>query len=242
MEKILKWWKKTDKQKLLLHYVLPFILLSGLSFAYGITVGSGLSGKGGSQSYKELKTPIASTVDLPAQMKELQSQEVLLLQAQLDSVKMDNQSDVADVITTVTQNNKIDDFMTALIALDPNADIETQFDKVSPFYAKNDFQTNGISPSENIYTMLGGDSWAKEKGSLSAKAGSSIISVLTGSTNDVRYYSVLTPVSNEKRETATVLYFIASNGNGDILNCIYAGVVDTGNVYEGAKSLYINEK
>lgn len=240
MKKLIEFWQELDKRKLLTHYIAPYFIGGGLLFALGLNLGGG--GSRGNRNQGEITSSISSTVDLPTQIQELQSKQSLVLQKQLDNIviaKGDTQ-DVSQYLTTFNQQNKIDDFLKTVLSLKRTDSIETQYQLLSK-YLSNDNSTgadkkNVASIDENVYNLIGGNSWAKEKDSQTSKAGESIVSIMTGSNKDNRYYQAIVPATNESRDNANLIYFIQTDNSGKIVNCVYGGSI-TG---KSQTSLYSN--
>lgn len=227
MKKLIDFWNNLDKQRLLTHYLAPYFVGGGLLFVFGLNLGGG--GNKGAGNQGELNIPIASTVDLPTQIQALQSEQSLILQKQLDNIvisKNDTQ-DVSEYMATFNQQNEIDDYINTVLSLKRTDSVETQYQLLSK-YLSTDSNTgadikNVASVEENVYKLIGGNSWTKEKDSQASKAGASIISIMTGSNKDNRYYQVLVPATNENRDNANLIYFVHTDNSGKIVNCVYGG-------------------
>lgn len=231
MSKIIDYWNRLDKMKILTHYIAPYFIGGGLLFALGITVGGG--GNGGTRRASEVTASISSTVDLPTQIKELQSKQLVVLQGQLNNVSVSDSEnvDVSQVLASYNQQTAIDDFMTAVLSLNRSDDVDTQYQSLAKFLS-TDVSTgadtkNVASVEENMYSLIGGNSWAKETDSKTAKSGTSLISIMTGSNKTDYYYQVIVPATNEKRDNANLIYFIHTDKSGKIANCVYGGKVNS---------------
>ena len=82
-----------------------------------------------------------------------------------------------------------------------------------------------LSVQKNIYNLLASQSWGKETQSTTALAGSVMVSVMSGSTSANRYFQVLVPVTNDKRDFALLNYIVKTNESGKILACTYTGAL-----------------
>lgn len=229
MNKILDLWKNLDKHHLLTHYLVPYFVGGGLLFVLGLNIGGG--GNRGARNQGEIDIPISSTVDLPTQIQELQTKQSLVLQKQLDNIVItdNNTQDVSEYITVFNQQNEIDDFINTVLSLKQTDSVETQYELLSK-YLSTDNNTgadvkNVSSVEENTYRLIGGNSWAKEQDNQASKAGDSIISIMTGSNKDNRYYQVILPVTNQNRENANIIYFVHTDNLGKIVNCVYGGSI-----------------
>ena len=78
---------------------------------------------------------------------------------------------------------------------------------------------------QNIYNMLGSQSWGKETQSQTALSGVIMVSVLSGTTTNNRYFQVIVPATNDKRDFALLNYIVKTNRNGKIIACTYTGAI-----------------
>ena len=82
-----------------------------------------------------------------------------------------------------------------------------------------------FSIQKNIYNLLGSQSWGKETQSTTALAGKVMVSVMSGTTSSNKYFQVLVPVTNDKREFALLNYIVKTNKDGKVLACTYTGAL-----------------
>lgn len=243
MNKIINYWKNLDKTRILTHYIAPYFIGGGLLFALGLTIGGGNSGTNRGQ---EVTASISSTVDLPSQIKELQSKQSLVLQGQLNNIVVDdNSNDISEILTTFNQQTAIDDFMTAVLSLNRADDVDTQYQSLSKYLASDSStgadDNNVASVEENMYNLIGGNSWSKETDSQTAKSGNSLISIMTGSNKEDYYYQVIVPATNEKRDNTNVVYFLHTDSSGKVANCVYGGAInsdDNANMYSDLSKIF----
>lgn len=73
--------------------------------------------------------------------------------------------------------------------------------------------------------MLGSQSWGKETQSQTALSGVIMVSVLSGTTTNNRYFQVIVPATNDKRDFALLNYIVKTNRNGKIIACTYTGAI-----------------
>jgi len=78
---------------------------------------------------------------------------------------------------------------------------------------------------QNIYNMLGSQSWGKETQSQTALSGAIMVSVLSGTTSNNRYFQVIVPATNDKREFALLNYIVKTNSKGKVIACTYTGAI-----------------
>ena len=78
---------------------------------------------------------------------------------------------------------------------------------------------------QNIYNMLGSQSWGKETQSQTALSGVIMVSVLSGTTSNNRYFQVIVPATNDKREFALLNYIVKTNSKGKVIACTYTGAI-----------------
>ena len=241
-KKIKLYFRKTSLFEFFFKKIAPviFYILLGMVLTI-LMLNHSRSGHKGSVS--ELDIPISSTVDLPTQIKELQSQQSLVLEKQLENIttSTDESTDVSEIITQLNQRNEIDTFLDDLISLNYKDDIETQYKILSKYLSEDSASNRKTTVEADTYKLLGGDSWSKTSKSNTAKTGTSIISLLSGSNKEERYYQVIVPATNEERENATLIYFISTNNNGKILKCVYGGVLENRkneSVYKDLANIY----
>lgn len=242
MNKLIGFWKKLDKRDFLIRYFTPNFIIGCICLIWGILIGAGPT-DGPARSSKELTIPISNTVDLPSQITELQSSELLVFEKQLSNIKTDNERiDVSQAVASLNYQNKINDFLGVVVSLREKDEVETQYKQLTKYTAPDDYSSDEKSSvSENLYKLIGGNSWAKETKSQVSKAGTSVIALLTGSDNESAYYVAIVPVTNEKRDFANVVYFLRCDKQGEIVNCVYGGTLkglEENNFYKALSSLY----
>ena len=82
-----------------------------------------------------------------------------------------------------------------------------------------------FSVQKNIYNLLASQSWGKETQSTTALAGKVMVSVMSGTTSSNKYFQVLVPATNDKREFALLNYIVKTNKDGKVLACTYTGAL-----------------
>ena len=250
-------WKQTNKQRFFIFRLAPFALYSLIMIAIGSAF---FAGSTGGKKTAVIDTDIESAVSLPVQIKDLQSNQLILTKNQLEAVESDGgdaDSDQAKQwLSHLNENNKLDKFFGDYLALDYKSKLETQYAGLTGNLAKDDYLTssddkkktgsssNGNTETTvegNIYKFLSGNSWAKERKSQTAKAGVVVSSLLTGSDYDNRFYMSIVPATNEKREFSNLVFFVQINSSGQIIDVAYAGALsneDLPKVYEDMAGIF----
>ena len=225
-------WKQTNNQRFFIFKVAPFALYSLIMIAIGSAF---FAGSTGGKKTAVIDTDIESAVSLPVQIKDLQSNQLILTKNQLEAVESDGgdaDSDQAKQwLSHLNENNKLDKFF---------GDYLTSSDDKK----KTGSSSNGNTETTvegNIYKFLSGNSWAKERKSQTAKAGVVVSSLLTGSDYDNRFYVSIVPATNEKREFSNLVFFVQINSSGQIIDVTYAGALsneDLPKVYEDMAGIF----
>lgn len=235
--KVKTWWKTLDKETFFYYKVAPVIGLIALSFLLGTRFSlGGTSVKNGQQVSGTLDDSIAKSVDFPTMAKEIQSKELLVLNAQLatlsDGTEVQNESDFQKVLTGLNAHNELDSFFGALLAVDYKDDIATQYETLARYLGQDNYSDNSNTNTvqTNIYNFLDGKSYAKETSSQTAKVGVVISSLMTGSNFANRYYACIVPATNSKNEQSNLLYFVQLTQNGKIVDVSYAGQIKNGDL------------
>ena len=52
-----------------------------------------------------------------------------------------------------------------------------------------------------------------------------MVSVLSGTTSNNRYFQVIVPATNDKREFALLNYIVKTNSKGKVIACTYTGAI-----------------
>lgn len=241
-KKFINYFKTTPFTDILIKRIFPVLIYTLLVMLVTVKILSGLR-SGSTQRVSELQVPIASTVDLPTQVKELQLQQSLVLEKQLDniSVSTNQTADISEIITQFNQKNEIDSFLDDLISLNYKDNIDTQYRIIKKYLSGEGKVDSKTTIEEETYRLLGDNNWSKETKSKSAKTGTSLISILNGSNKDYRFYQVIVPATNENREMANLIYFIKTDNNGKIQKCLYGGVLENSSkkdTYKEIANLY----
>ena len=112
--------------------------------------------------------------------------------------------------------------MKPYLASSANSDKPADEDKTK----KDEVETDAdLSVQQNIYNLLASQSWGKETQSITALASPVMVSVMSGSTSSNRYFQVLVPVTNDKRDFALLNYIVKTNKEGKVLACTYTGAL-----------------
>ena len=193
-----------------------------------------------------------STQDLPTQIGNIENNELRVVQGQLADIQAEQEkdengdpTDFALNFTKLNADTDLNNFFKTLIGIRFDTKVDTAYRSLKPYLAssasteepidadnaKKDENTpegggeENLSVQKNIYNLLASQSWGKETQSTTALAGSVMVSVMSGSTSANRYFQVLVPVTNDKRDFALLNYIVKTNESGKILACTYTGAL-----------------
>lgn len=235
--------KASDWKKITLVTIIPVIvafILGGFFFSKKVTV---------TQAYTTDEVgKLFSIQDLPTQIGNIENNELKVVQGQLADIQVEqekdkngNDTDFALNFTKLNADTELNNFFKTLVGIRFDTKVDTAYKSLKPYLAssastetpigeeKTDKEASeeGVdySVQKNIYNLLASQSWGKETQSTTALAGNVMVSVMSGSTSANKYFQVLVPVTNDKREFALLNYIVKTNKDGKVLACTYTGVL-----------------
>ena len=241
--------KASDWKKITFVTIIPVIvafILGGVFFSKKVTV---------TQSYTTDEVgKLFSTQDLPTQIGELENNELKVVQGQLADIQAEQEkdkngeeTDFALNFTKLNADTDLNNFFKTLVGIRFDTKVDTAYKSLKPYLASSasvdsagsedkaknkdkdkDKKTEGeadLSVQQNIYNLLASHSWGKETKSTTSLASPVMVSVMSGSTSANRYFQVLVPVTNDKRDFALLNYIVKTNKEGKILACTYTGAI-----------------
>lgn len=243
--------KVADWKKIILASVVPTVIaffIGGLMFSKKTveTQKYTLNEVGKLFSVQDLPTQVGDIEN--NELRVLQSQ-LADIQTEEDEDEHGEQVDFALNFTKLNAETDLNNFFKTLLAIPYDTKIDTAYKSIKPYLAsvtdeiKTDDkkkkkkeeepkQTEDATNSEpdyniqqNIYNMLGSQSWGKETQSQTALSGVIMVSVLSGTTTNNRYFQVIVPATNDKRDFALLNYIVKTNRNGKIIACTYTGAI-----------------
>lgn len=242
--------KASDWKKITLVTIIPVIvafILGGVFFSKKVTVTQAYT--------TDEVGKLFSTQDLPTQIGNIENNELKVVQGQLADIQVEqekdkngNETDFALNFTKLNADTELNNFFKTLIGIRYDTKVDTAFKSLKPYLAssvnsekpadedktqkseseakKNEGGADtDLSVQQNIYNLLASHSWGKETQSTTALASPVMVSVMSGSTSSNRYFQVLVPVTNDKRDFALLNYIVKTNKEGKILACTYTGVL-----------------
>lgn len=243
--------KVADWKKIILASVVPTVIaffIGGLMFSKKTveTQKYTVDEVGKLFSVQDLPTQVGDIEN--NELRVLQSQ-LADIQTEEDEDEHGEQVDFALNFTKLNAETDLNNFFKTLLAIPYDTKIDTAYKSIKPYLAsvtdeiKTDDkkkkkkeeepkQTEDTPNSEpdyniqqNIYNMLGSQSWGKETQSQTALSGVIMVSVLSGTTTNNRYFQVIVPATNDKRDFALLNYIVKTNRNGKIIACTYTGAI-----------------
>lgn len=239
--------KASDWKKITLATIVPVIvafIAGGFFFSKKVMV---------TQTYTTSEVGrLFSTQDLPTQIGNIENNELRVVQGQLADIQADQEkdengdpTDFALNFTKLNADTDLNNFFKTLIGIRFDTKVDTAYKSLKPYLAssasteepietdkskKDENAPEGegeenLSVQKNIYNLLASQSWGKETQSTTALAGTVMVSVMSGSTTANRYFQVLVPVTNDKRDFALLNYIVKTNESGKILACTYTGAL-----------------
>ena len=238
--------KASDWKKITLVTIIP-VIVGGVFFSKKVTVTQ-------SYTTDEVGK-LFSTQDLPTQIGNIENNELKVVQGQLADIQVEqekdkngNETDFALNFTKLNADTELNNFFKTLIGIRYDTKVDTAFKSLKPYLAssvnsekpadedktqKSDSEAKkneggadtDLSVQQNIYNLLASHSWGKETQSTTALASPVMVSVMSGSTSSNRYFQVLVPVTNDKRDFALLNYIVKTNKEGKILACTYTGAL-----------------
>ena len=242
--------KASDWKKITLVTIIPVIvafILGGVFFSKKVTVTQYYT--------TDEVGKLFSTQDLPTQIGNIENNELKVVQGQLADIQVEqekdkngNETDFALNFTKLNADTELNNFFKTLIGIRYDTKVDTAFKSLKPYLAssvnsekpadedktqkseseakKNEGGADtDLSVQQNIYNLLASHSWGKETQSTTALASPVMVSVMSGSTSSNRYFQVLVPVTNDKRDFALLNYIVKTNKEGKILACTYTGAL-----------------
>lgn len=242
--------KASDWKKITLVTIIPVIvafILGGVFFSKKVTVTQAYT--------TDEVGKLFSTQDLPTQIGNIENNELKVVQGQLADIQVEqekdkngNETDFALNFTKLNADTELNNFFKTLIGIRYDTKVDTAFKSLKPYLAssvnsekpadedktqkseseakKNEGGADtDLSVQQNIYNLLASHSWGKETQSTTALASPVMVSVMSGSTSSNRYFQVLVPVTNDKRDFALLNYIVKTNKEGKILACTYTGAL-----------------
>lgn len=235
--------KASDWKKITLVTIIPVIvafILGGFFFSKKVTV---------TQAYTTDEVgKLFSTQDLPTQIGNIENNELKVVQGQLADIQVAQEkdkngedTDFALNFTKLNADTELNNFFKTLIGIRYDTKVDTAYKSLKPYLAssassdkpadedkakKNEGEADAdLSVQQNIYNLLVSQSWGKETQSTTALASPVMVSVMSGSTSANRYFQVLVPATNDKREFALLNYIVKTNKEGKVLACTYTGAL-----------------
>jgi hypothetical protein len=243
--------KVADWKKIILASVVPTVIaffIGGLMFSKKsvVTQNYTVDEVGKLFSVQDLPTQVGDIEN--NELRVLQSQ-LADIQTEEEEDEHGEQVDFALNFTKLNAETDLNNFFKTLLAIPYDTKIDTAYKSIKPYLAsvtdeiKTDdkkkkkkeeepAQTDDTTNSEpdynvqqNIYNMLGSQSWGKETQSQTALSGTIMVSVLSGTTTNNRYFQVIVPATNDNRDFALLNYIVKTNKSGKIIACTYTGAI-----------------
>lgn len=235
--------KASDWKKITLVTIIPVIvafLAGSFFFSKKVTV---------TQVYTTDEVgKLFSTQDLPTQIANIENNELKVVQGQLADIQVKQEkdkngedTDFALNFTKLNADTELNNFFKTLVGIRYDTKVDTAYKSLKPYLAssassdkpadedktkKDEVETDAdLSVQQNIYNLLASQSWGKETQSTTALASPVMVSVMSGSTSSNRYFQVLVPVTNDKRDFALLNYIVKTNKEGKVLACTYTGAL-----------------
>lgn len=244
--------KASDWKKITLVTIIPVIvafILGGFFFSKKVTLTQSYttSEVGKLFSTQDLPTQIGNIEN--NELKVVQGQ-LADIQVEQEKDKNGNDTDFALNFTKLNAETDLNNFFKTLIGIRFDTKVDTAYKSLKPYLAssvntetpiseektdkegsKETSKTTSVegeidySVQKNIYNLLASKSWGKETQSTTALAGKVMVSVMSGSTSSNKYFQVLVPVTNDKRDFALLNYIVKTNKDGKVLACTYTGAL-----------------
>lgn len=235
--------KASDWKKITLVTIIPVIvafILGGFFFSKKVMV---------TQAYTTDEVgKLFSTQDLPTQIGNIENNELKVVQGQLADIQVEQEkdkngedTDFALNFTKLNADTELNNFFKTLIGIRYDTKVDTAYKSLKPYLAssansdkpadedkakKKEGEADAdLSVQQNIYNLLASQSWGEETQSTTALASPVMVSVMSGSTSANRYFQVLVPATNDKREFALLNYIVKTNKEGKVLACTYTGAL-----------------
>ena len=243
--------KVADWKKIILASVVPTVIaffIGGLMFSKKsvVTQNYTVDEVGKLFSVQDLPTQVGDIEN--NELRVLQSQ-LADIQTEEEEDEHGEQVDFALNFTKLNAETDLNNFFKTLLAIPYDTKIDTAYKSLKPYLAsvtdeiktddkkkkkkeeepaQADDTTNSepdYNVQQNIYNMLGSRSWGKETQSQTALSGTIMVSVLSGTTTNNRYFQVIVPATNDNRDFALLNYIVKTNKSGKIIACTYTGAI-----------------
>ena len=243
--------KVADWKKIILASVVPTVIaffIGGLMFSKKsvVTQNYTVDEVGKLFSVQDLPTQVGDIEN--NELRVLQSQ-LADIQTEEEEDEHGEQVDFALNFTKLNAETDLNNFFKTLLAIPYDTKIDTAYKSLKPYLAsvtdeiktddkkkkkkeeepaQADDTTNSepdYNVQQNIYNMLGSQSWGKETHSQTALSGTILVSVLSGTTTNNRYFQVIVPATNDNRDFALLNYIVKTNKSGKIIACTYTGAI-----------------
>lgn len=244
--------KASDWKKITLVTIIPVIvafILGGFFFSKKVTLTQSYTTNevGKLFSTQDLPTQIGNIEN--NELKVVQGQ-LADIQVEQEKDKNGNDTDFALNFTKLNADTDLNNFFKTLVGIRFDTKVDTAYKSLKPYLAssvntetpvsegKTDKEASketsketsvegeiDYSVQKNIYNLLASKSWGKETQSTTALAGKVMVSVMSGSTSSNKYFQVLVPVTNDKRDFALLNYIVKTNKDGKVLACTYTGAL-----------------
>ena len=244
--------KASDWKKITLVTIIPVIvafILGGFFFSKKVTLTQSYTTNevGKLFSTQDLPTQIGNIEN--NELKVVQGQ-LADIQVEQEKDKNGNDTDFALNFTKLNAETDLNNFFKTLVGIRFDTKVDTAYKSLKPYLAssvntetpisegKTDKEASketsketseegeiDYSVQKNIYNLLASKSWGKETQSTTALAGKVMVSVMSGSTSSNKYFQVLVPVTNDKRDFALLNYIVKTNKDGKVLACTYTGAL-----------------
>lgn len=243
--------KVADWKKIILASVVPTVIaffIGGLMFSKKsvVTQNYTVDEVGKLFSVQDLPTQVGDIEN--NELRVLQSQ-LADIQTEEEEDEHGEQVDFALNFTKLNAETDLNNFFKTLLAIPYDTKIDTAYKSLKPYLAsvtdeiktddkkkkkkeeepaQADDTTNSepdYNVQQNIYNMLGSQSWGKETQSQTALSGTIMVSVLSGTTTNNRYFQVIVPATNDNRDFALLNYIVKTNKSGKIIACTYTGAI-----------------
>lgn len=243
--------KVADWKKIILASVVPTVIaffIGGLMFSKKsvVTQNYTVDEVGKLFSVQDLPTQVGDIEN--NELRVLQSQ-LADIQTEEEEDEHGEQVDFALNFTKLNAETDLNNFFKTLLAIPYDTKIDTAYKSLKPYLAsvtdeiktddkkkkkkeeepaQADDTTNSepdYNVQQNIYNMLRSQSWGKETQSQTALSGAIMVSVLSGTTTNNRYFQVIVPATNDNRDFALLNYIVKTNKSGKIIACTYTGAI-----------------
>lgn len=252
LDDIVDMLKVADWKKIILLSFIPAIasfFLGGLMFSKKtvVTQSYTVNEVGKLFSVQDLPTQVGDIEN--NELRVLQSQ-LADIQTEQEEDEHGEATDFALNFTKLNADTDLNNFFKTLLAIRFDTKVDTAYKSIKPYLAsvtdeiktddkkkkkgqEDKTEQNGedaqsepdYNVQQNIYNMLASYSWGKETQSQTALSGTIMVSVLSGTTSNNRYFQVIVPATNDKRDFALLNYIVKTNSKGKVIACTYTGAI-----------------